>query len=286
MRFVTMRTGDATRAGRLDGDIVVELPAPDVGALLAHPAGLEAWSATTGPVHELASVDLAPLVSRPGRLVCVGLNYESHIAEMGRERPRFPTLFAKFGDALIGPTDPISLPPESERVDWEGELAAIVGRSVRRANPDEAAAAIAGFTVCNDVTMRDWQRRTSEWLQGKSWSRSTPIGPHLVTPDEVGGVRPDLQLTVDVDDERMQDGRTSDLVFDMVELVSYISTFTELGAGDVISSGTPSGVGDGRRPPVYLRDGQVVRATIEGIGATVNRCVAARAPTHDATPAR
>ena len=275
MRLCTFRTATGTRAGRVDGDAVVELDAPDVGAVLAHP-DTDGLAAADGPRHPLAGLDLAPVVTAPGKVLCVGLNYASHIAEMGRERPTAPTLFAKFADALVGAGDDVPLPPESDRVDWEGELALIVGRPVRRASDDEAAAAIAGFTVCNDVTMRDWQRRTMEWLQGKAWTGSTPLGPWLATPDELGGVRPDVRLTVDVDGEVVQSATTSDLVFDPVALVAYVSTFTTLAPGDVIITGTPSGVGDGRTPPRYIQDGETVRVSIEGIGEVRNRFVRER----------
>lgn len=273
MRLVTIRVDGGTRAGRIDGDRVLELAHSDVGTLLAE-VGVDG-AAAADPVaeHGLADADLAPLVPRPSKIFCLGLNYASHIRETGREIPEFPTLFAKFPDALVGPRDPIVLPPESDRCDWEVELALVIGRSVRRASLDDARAAIAGYTICNDVTMRDWQQRTLEWLQGKTWERSTPLGPALVTPDELDA-NVDLALRCEVDGEVVQDGRTSDLVFGPAECVAYISTIVTLQPGDVISTGTPAGIGDARTPPVYLRPGQVVRTTIEGLGEMVNACVA------------
>lgn len=209
----------------------------------------------------------------PRNFYCIGLNYREHIAEMGRELPSAPTVFAKMTGTVIGPYDDIHLPPESPCVDWEGELAVVIGSTVRRATEAQAAAAIEGFTICNDVTMRDWQRQGAQWHAGKNWEHSTPLGPVIVAPDAVGGVRPDLELVTTVDGQVVQHARTSDMVFDPVGLIRYISTFLTLHPGDVIATGTPSGVGDGQRPPVYLNAGQTVSVSIEGIGSTENRCV-------------
>jgi acylpyruvate hydrolase len=254
---------------RIEGGDAVVLDAADVGALLL--AGV-ANARETGERLEVAGLDLAPLVVDPPKIICLGLNYEAHIREMGRELPAHPTLFAKYAECLLGARDPIVLPPESELVDWEAELAVVIGAPVRRADEAAARDAIAGYTICNDVSMRDWQRRTLQWLQGKTWERSTPLGPVLVTPDEIDHAR-DLGIGCDVDGDRRQDARTSDLVFDPVRTVQYVSTVCTLRPGDVISTGTPGGVGDGMDPPTYLRAGQTVRTWIEGIGELVNECV-------------
>lgn len=272
MRLATVRTPDGTRAARVEADRVVELLAPDVGALLA--AGVDpAEVSAAGPVYDLGDADLAPVVPRPDKVLCLGLNYRAHILEMGHELPDHPTVFSKYAIALIGARDDIWLPRESDRVDWEAELGIVVGRPVRRASAAEARAAIAGYTVVNDVSMRDWQYRTPQWDQGKTWEHATPIGPWLVSPADVDDAR-DLRVTCTVDGTVMQDGRTADLLFDPVETVRYLSTVCTLVPGDVISTGTPAGVGHGRVPPVYLRAGQTVRTAIEGIGELVNRCVA------------
>ena len=271
MQLATIRTADGTRAVRLDGDTAVEIGTPDVGALLADPNWRDVASAADGPPHDVAALDYAPVVPRPSKILCVGLNYRNHILEMGRELPEYPTIFAKFAEALIGATDDIALAPESDAVDWEAELAVIIGSPVRRADENQAAAAIAGFSVLNDITMRDWQYRTTEWLQGKTFEATTPLGPVLVTPDELpGGVRPELTMTTDVDGETMQKVDTSDLVFDPVALVQYLSTMITLQPGDVIASGTPGGVGHARKPPRYLKDGSVVTTSIAGIGVLRN----------------
>jgi acylpyruvate hydrolase len=271
MKLATLRIAGATRAVRIDGVHAVDLGCADVGALLAHPDWPER-AAADGPTHSLASAEFAPVVPAPGKIWCVGLNYRSHILEMGRDLPQFPTLFAKFADALVGPTDPIMLPPESDAVDWEAELAVVIGRSLRRATPTEAAAGIAGFTVANDVTVRDWQFRTREWLQGKTFEATTPIGPVLVTPDELpGGVRPRLDITGSVDGNVVQQSRTDDLVFDPLDLVCYASTIATLRPGDVILTGTPAGVGHARTPAQYLQPGNRLITEVSGIGRLDNR---------------
>ena len=273
MKLATMRIANDTRAVRIDGEELVDLGVADVGALLAEPDWSERASSAGEDAtrYRAADVDPAPLVLSPGKIVCVGLNYRSHILEMGRELPEHPTLFAKFADALVGANDDIALPPESNAMDWEAELVVVIGRAVRRADDEEAAAAIAGFTVMNDVTMRDWQFRTREWLQGKTFEGTTPIGPVLVTPDELaGGIRPALTMSCMVNGETVQRADTSDLVFDPVALVRYVSTIGTLRPGDIIATGTPGGVGHARTPPRYLRGGDIVVTEIDGIGQLTN----------------
>lgn len=274
MKIATLRTHAGTRVARLEGDDIVVLDRwPDVGTLLAEDpdwrAHVEEAEGRHFPVNE---ADFAPVVPDPPKIMCLGLNYRNHILEMGRELPIHPTLFAKFSRALIGARDPIILPRVANEVDWEVELAIVIDRAVRYISPDQARDAIAGYTVLNDVSMRDWQRRTIEWLQGKSFERSTPVGPWLATPDEVDDAR-DLQVRCLVDGEVMQEARTSDLLFKPADIVSYISQFVTLEPGDLISTGTPGGVGAARKPRVFLKAGQVVTTTIECIGELINACV-------------
>jgi len=272
VRLATIRTTGGTRAVLVDGDGVArELDASDVGTLLAASEG-SATLPLTGVEHAVDTLDHAPLVPAPRKIFCLGLNYRAHILEMGHEFPDHPTVFAKFPISLVGARDDVWLPRESDAVDWEAELGVVIGWTVRRASAEAARDAIAGYTVVNDVSMRDWQYRTQQWLQGKTWERSTPVGPWLVTPDEVDHAT-DLRVTCAVDGVLMQDGRTSDLLFDPVETVQYLSTLCTLEPGDLISTGTPAGVGHGRKPPVYLRSGQVMTTAIEGVGELVNRCV-------------
>ena len=277
MRFATIRTADGTTAARFDGDTLTPLDAPDVGALLAAAGGPGGVSARVGAAPVLvAEADFAPVVPSPSKVICVGLNYRTHIQETGRELPEYPTLFAKFAETLMGPYDDLALPSVSNRVDWEAELGLIIGSPVYRADAAEAAGAIAGYTVCNDVSMRDFQRRTLQWLAGKMFQHSTPAGPYLVTPDEVGNAA-DLEIGCSVDGEVMQLARTSDLLFGPADIVSYISQAITLRPGDLVLTGTTGGVGDARKPPVYLKPGQVLRTWVEGLGECVNRCVAEKA---------
>ena len=276
MRLVTVRTDGATRAGRVAGDEIVLLDAPDVRAVL------EAGPVTAGdmPVADsggsvpLDGADLAPVVPAPDKIVCVGLNYRDHAAETNSPLPTAPIYFAKYRRALTGPYDPIRLPPPevSTSADWEVELAVVIGREVRNAGPEEALAAIAGFTILNDVSIRDWQTRTIQFLAGKTFEESTPVGPALVTADEIGdGTGLDVSCTVD--GVVKQSSNTDQLVFGPAELVADLSTILTLDPGDIIATGTPGGVGMARDPQEWLTPGAVVRTAIEGIGELVNPCV-------------
>jgi acylpyruvate hydrolase len=276
MRLATLRTSRGTRAGLVSGKKVTELPFEDVGAVLRSGDSWQEAAAGSGPEVDFDDADLAPVVIAPSKIFCLGLNYRSHIDELGRDVPEHPTLFAKFAATLAGPRDPIPLPPESTAPDWEAELAIVIGRRVRRVSAAEAGGAIAGYTIANDVSMRDWQWRTTQWLQGKAFEATTPLGPLLVTPDELAadGATPDLEIRCEVDGEVMQQARTGDLLFGPAEVVAYISSIVTLEPGDVILTGTPGGIGAGREPKLSLQPGQVVRTAIEGIGELVNRCYA------------
>ena len=272
MKLATIRLGDGTHAVRIDDDQVVDLGSPDLGTFLAGADWRAKAEAATDRLEVAGQLDHALLIPGPGKIICVGLNYRNHILEMGRELPQTPTLFAKYPEALIGDADDIELPPESAAMDWEAELAIVIGATVRRATEAEAAEAIAGFSVLNDVTMRDWQYRTTQWLQGKTFEQTTPLGPVLVTPDALtGGVRPTLELSCEVDGEVVQSANTADLVFDPVALVRYISTIVTLRPGDVIATGTPGGVGHARTPRRHLAHGSTLLTSISGIGILRNR---------------
>lgn len=272
MRLATVRTAQGTAAVRIEQDGAVELGFPDLGALLRRPDWRRLAEDTTGQRIAADALDYAPVVPSPEKVICVGLNYRKHIQEMGRDLPEHPTLFAKFSRALVGAFDPVVLPSGSERVDWEAELGVVIGREVRHADREQAAAAIAGYTVVNDVTARDFQNRTLQWLQGKTFESSTPVGPWLVVTDAPGSHR----IVCEVDGETMQDSNTGDLVFDPAALVSYISSIVTLVPGDLIATGTPGGVGDARKPPRYLGPGSEMVTRIEGVGECRNRCVPER----------
>ena len=261
---------------RLDQDTATPLAFADVGELLS--SG-EDWATTAAAARggeiPVEGLHLETLVSKPDKIICAGLNYRKHILESGRKLEDWtthPMLFAKFSRSLLGPQDDLVLPDNSDRVDWEAELAVVVGREVWHAGEDDALAAIAGYTVINDVSMRDWQTRTTEMLQGKTFERSTPLGPLLVTGDEIDHAR-DLRVSCTIDDQVMQDGSTADMIFGPAALVAYASQFITLVPGDIIATGTPSGIGAARKPPIYLRAGQTMYSTVDGIGECVNRCV-------------
>ncbi len=275
MRLATLRRDGDTVAVRLDADGAVEIAGfADVGALLADPDWRAIAERAAGRLlltGDIPSDAWAPVVPAPRKIVCIGVNYRAHIQEMGREEPEYPTMFTKYPEALIGAGDPIVVPPyAADFVDWEAELAVVIGSRVRRASEEEARDAIAGYTVLNDVSMRDWQNRTLQWLPGKSFEGTTPVGPVLATVDEVPV---SARITTEVDGELLQDGRIDDLVFGPAAIVAYISQIFPLDPGDLVATGTPGGVGHARTPPRYLADGQVVVTTIEGIGALRNTVV-------------
>jgi acylpyruvate hydrolase len=270
MELVTVRQQGGTRAGRVDGQGVELLQAPTVLEVVVDP---DAAEATTGERIELAGADLAPVIPRPGKIVCVGLNYQDHIDETGREAPSAPTYFAKFANALTGPHDDLDLPPPSvsASVDWEAELVVVIGRTARNVSPEDALQHVAGYTVGNDASVRDWQRRTSQFLAGKAFEQLSALGPSLVTADILGDGG-SLGIRTLVNGVVKQDSTTSNLVFGTAELVSDLSRITTLDPGDLIFTGTPGGVGAARTPPEFLRSGDLLEIEIDGIGALRNRC--------------
>lgn len=268
MRLATIRTAAGTTAVRLDPDAAVEIDVPDVGALLRDPAWRQRAAGADGARHDPASLDYAPVVPQPEKIFCVGLNYRHHIQEMGRQLPEHPTLFAKFPAALIGAYDEVRLPAASTTTDWEAELAVVVGADLRHATVEEAGRAIAGYTVANDVTVREWQYRTTQWLAGKTAEATCPLGPALVTADEA---RPG-RLGCEVNGEVVQQASVDDLVFAPEALLAYVSAIVTLRPGDVLLTGTPGGVGHARKPPRYLRDGDVLVTRIGGVGECRNTC--------------
>ena len=273
MRLLTLRTlNNGTKAVRQDGDTLTEIDGfADVGELLQHRRlGGHRRRRRPAPRTRSKAPTWTPSCPSPGKIICVGHNYRNHIKEMGREVPEYPTLFAKYQESLIGPNDDLALPQESDTVDWEAELAVVIGKKGRRISEADAADHIAGYAVLNDVSMRDYQFRTIQWLQGKTWEKSTPFGPALVTKDEFSG-RP--LMTSAVDGEIQQQTPTNDLVFTPEFLVSYISTIITLNPGDVIATGTPGGVGHAQDPKRYLQEGQILVTTIEGLGQLKNRVV-------------
>jgi acylpyruvate hydrolase len=232
-------------------------------------------SAEVFAVEEIATPEdgsLLPVVDRISKVICVGHNYRDHILEMGHPLPDFPNVFCKYPEAVVGPGDAIVLDPVAQAWDWEAELAIVIGWPARKVAVDDAARFIAGYTVANDVSARDWQRRGTQWLLGKTFERTTPIGPWLVSAHDVDP-GDDLTVTCSVNDVEKQSASTKDLVFPPDVLVSYLSTVLTLNPGDVILTGTPGGVGAARTPAERLRPGDVVATTISGVGELHNACV-------------
>lgn len=272
MRLISVRLSDGqTSAAVMTPDGARLIDSADVGKLLGEGefAELVSRAVESGEKVNLDQVQMLPVVPDPKKILCCGLNYRAHVREMNREEPEFPTLFAKFADTLAGPNDDVVLPGYATDVDWEAELAVVVGANLFQADVSEARRGIAGYTVANDISVRSWQRRTLQWLQGKAFDATTPLGPVMVTPDEFDPAS-GASITCTVDGRVVQTGTTDDLVFDPAELLSYISQFTKLAPGDLVLTGTPGGVGAGAVPPTFLADGSVVEVEISGIGKISN----------------
>jgi acylpyruvate hydrolase len=276
-RFASCVVGERRFAALVEGDVV--RPLASISALgLDTPIEVLADPPVTDETIPLADVTLRAVVPRPGKILCVGLNYRAHVEEGVYEVPDYPVLFPKFADALVGPGEPVLVPPESEAVDYEGEMALVIGRTVRRVSGDEALAAVAGYTVANDVTMRDYQYKTHQWLVGKTWANSTPLGPFLVTPDEVGDPH-DLDMFLRVNGEQRQKSHTSKMSVTIPEIISHYSPMG-YSPGDILSTGTVSGVAGFSDDPMslYLKPGDTVECEIEKIGVLRNTVVAADVP--------
>lgn len=273
MKLATIRLGDATAAAAVGDDAVEVLDARDVREVLE--GGLEGIPAlATGRMIPLEETDFAPIVPQPSATWCVGLNYAGHAEETGVPLPDYPTVFSKMASSLIGAHDDIVMPPAevSVQLDWETELVVVIGKACRYANEAQAEAAIAGYTVGNDISVRDWQLRTTQWLLGKTLESSSPVGPWMVTKDEFGSLE-GKKITCEVDGQVVQESQLGDLHFKPAHLVATISQMITLLPGDLIFTGTPSGVALSRPDQPWLTPGAVVRTHIDGVGDLVNRCI-------------
>jgi 2-keto-4-pentenoate hydratase/2-oxohepta-3-ene-1,7-dioic acid hydratase in catechol pathway len=277
MRLIRFGPNGQERPGLLSAKGVVDLRAvhpdiPDINQRFFS----EGWLERVRPLAkegQKMDVRFGPPVSRPSKIICLGKNYAEHAREGGFQPPETPLLFCKTPNTLNGPRDPIVLPRSCGQIDWEVELAVIIGKTAKRIGQREALDIIAGVTVMNDVSGREAQFSDSQWFRGKSFDTFAPMGPALVTLDEIGDLH-SLRLSARVNGRLMQDGRTADMIFDIPTLLAFISADITLTPGDVVSTGTPSGVGIFRDPPVLLQAGDVVECWIEGIGSLVNPVVA------------
>ena len=275
MRLIRFGDKGAERPGLWRDGRIVDLRAifpdiPDIGESFFREGWLQKAAAVDEPGREM-KVRLGPPVDRPSKIICLGKNYAEHAKEGGFDAPEKPLLFCKAGTALTGPFDPILMPQSCNQVDWEVELAVVIGREAKRISRADAFEYVAGYTVMNDVSGRDAQFGDGQWFRGKSFDSFAPLGPALVTPDEIENVA-DLRLEARVDGQVMQQGNTRDMIFDIPFLIEYISRDITLRPGDIISTGTPSGVGIFRDPPVLLSPGSRVVCQVEGIGLIRNRC--------------
>jgi 2,4-diketo-3-deoxy-L-fuconate hydrolase len=244
---------------------------PDISETFFREGWLERVAEVKNPGRKI-EVRIASPIHRPSKIICLGKNYAEHAKEGGFENPETPLLFCKTPNALSGPYDPIILPRSSGQVDWEVELAVIIGKEGKRINKADAFDYVAGFTVMNDVSGRQAQFSDSQWFRGKSFDSFAPAGPFIVTPEEIDDVN-NLRLTAVVDGEIMQDGNTRDMIFDIGNIIENISEDITLIPGDIISTGTPAGVGIFRDPPIVLKPGNVVECRIEQIGSIINKVV-------------
>jgi 2-keto-4-pentenoate hydratase/2-oxohepta-3-ene-1,7-dioic acid hydratase in catechol pathway len=283
MRLACVLLPDGPAAAVVSGDDVTvlsevdpSLPTDLVEVLAGGPDLLERVreaASNGGPRHALADVQLTAPV-RPGKFLAVGLNYADHVAETGAKTPEFPTIFAKMPSCVVGPYDAVQRPRASAQVDYEGELGIVIGRRCRDISRDEAPDVIAGYTVVNDVSVRDYQHRTSQWVLGKSFDTHGPIGPWIVTADEIDPHT--LALRTLVNGEVRQESNTCNLIFDCYAIVELLSSVCTLEPGDVIATGTPGGVGSPTKS--WLKGGDTVRVEIDGIGAIENPVVEQPAP--------
>jgi 2-keto-4-pentenoate hydratase/2-oxohepta-3-ene-1,7-dioic acid hydratase in catechol pathway len=240
------------------------------------PARLTKWldqNVSSCPVVD-PGVRLGPCVAKPSKLVCIGLNYAKHAAESGMEKPKEPVIFFKATTAINGPNDDVVIPKGSKKTDWEVELAVVIGKRASYVEKADAMAHVAGYCLHNDYSEREYQlERGGQWVKGKSCDTFAPLGPWLVTPDQIADPH-NLRLWLTVNGEKVQDSNTSDLIFGIPELISYVSQFMTLLPGDVLSTGTPSGVGLGFKPPRFLKSGDVVELGIDGLGTSKQKLVA------------
>lgn len=281
MRLVTFSTNinNQMRTGVVVDDEIVDLTDPTIGLpgdmsklLALGEAGLAAaHTATTGPARRflIGEVSLCSPIAMPPKILGIGMNYRDHVAELGRQAPEYQYWFNKQRTSISHPGAPILIPRVSNQVDYEGELAMIIGRFCQNVPKERAMEVVAGFSVINDVSVRDWQWRTPTFTLGKSFNSHAPLGPWMSTPDEVGDVT-NLAIRTWVNDELRQNSSTAELIFNPAEMIAYLTSAFPLEPGDIIATGTPAGVGAGFDPPKWLEAGDTVRIEIEGIGTLEN----------------
>lgn len=278
MRWLTYAYGGSESFGFINGrDQVVDIGAQSDFASLREAIAANAL-ADLANAHANASgtplteITYLPPIPQPDKILCAGVNYKAHMEETGREATANPTIFVRFGNAQIGHEAPMIKPPESERLDFEGEIALIIGKAGRRISSSDAMSHVAGFSCYNDGSVRDFQRHTTQFTPGKNFVGTGGFGPWMITPDEAGDLA-EMEVTTRLNGEVMQNAKAALLIFGFDELIAYCSTFTELVPGDVIVTGTPGGVGAARNPPVFMVDGDVIEVEVKPIGTLRNKVV-------------
>lgn len=268
----------ASRAGwgilEEGGDVVVDLSHrwPDLRSALGSGIGELAAAAQRGKHLALGEIEFAPVLPNPGKILCVGHNYESHRVETGRDKTEHPSIFVRFADSQVGHLQPITRPKVSTMLDYEGELAAVIGKAGRHISPRDALSHVAGYACYNDASVRDWQWHSKQFTPGKNFPGTGAFGPWLATADEVPDPQA-LHITTRLNGTVMQSQPTAEMIFPVAEIIAYTSIFTPLAVGDVIVTGTPGGVGAKRQPPVWLRTGDEVEVNIPGVGELRNHVV-------------
>jgi 2-keto-4-pentenoate hydratase/2-oxohepta-3-ene-1,7-dioic acid hydratase in catechol pathway len=268
MRLVTYDSGAGPRTGILRNERVFEVFEGDVAALLRGP-GLDGLSAE-GDGVPIGEVTLLPVVTTPSKIVCLGLNYQAHADEAGKEAPAVPTFFAKYPNALAADGIEVPLPDYSEKVDYEAEVAFVIGRRCKDVPEEDALDGIAGYTLLNDLSARDYQFKTEQWGPGKVFDGSAPCGPALVTPDEAGD-HDSIGIRLTLNGEELQNATTADLIHSIPAVVAYLSKLMTLEPGDLVSTGTPAGVGSVRKPRIWLQPGDEVVVESPTLGRLTNR---------------
>ena len=279
MRLLRFTAADGPRLGILNPqqqvhDLTALSPAlRDAADWLALPAAERdalARRAAQSPARDLASLPLLMPLARPGKLVCLGLNYHDHAAEGGHKAPEYPAFFLRATTSLLAPGAPLVRPRCSDKLDYEAELAVVIGRTARHRSLDDALECVGGYSIFNDGSLRDYQRRSSQWTIGKNFDATGPLGPWLVTPDELPPGAAGLRIQSRLNDHVMQDANTSLMITSVAQAIVLLSECMTLEIGDVIAMGTPAGVGYARKPPVFMRAGDTIEIEIEGIGILSN----------------
>jgi acylpyruvate hydrolase len=281
MKFTTFHQAGLDRLGLIDGDHVIDLhqaqPQVNADLRLALKSGVDLAAAaqnalaSNAPRLPLASLQLSPIIPEPGKIICLGLNYFDHAKEGGRDKPEYPWFFLRSASSLLAPNADAVLPKVSERFDYEAELAVVIGKTVKHATLGNALDCVFGYSCFNDISVRDYQKKTPQWTIGKNFDKTGGFGPVLVTADELPAGATDLKIQARLNGQVMQDANTSDMIWGVAETIQLLTECMTLEPGDLIIMGTPAGVGQARTPPVWMKHGDVVEIEIEHIGLLRNK---------------